>query len=129
MIIRREDMSLERWESMCVPMNLVLSADPHTGFGALYIGSWFASVDSDLLDDHRIRNVVQVHDGAWGPEGTAERELYKVPIQDASTADLKSHLDGVCQHIHDRLAAGRNTLVHCQQVITVCFFLFSSICH
>lgn len=119
-MIRREDMSSEMWEAMCTPMHVILPASPKTSFGALYVGSWFASVDADLLQTNAIKHLVEVLDSPWGngqqqsPPGGCD--LYKIAIPDSSTADLKSHLDESCKHIHDVLRKGRNVLVYCQQV-------------
>ena len=60
MMIRREDLTPEMWAALCTPINEVLPGDERSHRGALYIGSWYASVDTDLLDEYDIRQVVTV---------------------------------------------------------------------
>lgn len=119
--------------------------------GALYLGSWAASVDNELLANNHIRAIVEVLDAPWGstplptpaPLGRTQSGYgfeqartdgrsvstpgqmgrYKVAIADSSAVDiLKPHLDGAVRFIKDRLAVGDNVLVHCQQVRRVFIF-------
>lgn len=117
-MIRREDMPPDVWASMCTPMDLVLPPDPRTGAGALFVGSWFASVDHALLRAHAVRHIVEVHDAQWvQPAGAAPGvDSFRVAIADSAAADLRPHLEPACRDVHEQLAAGKNVLVHCQQV-------------
>lgn len=116
-MIRREDMSAESWAAMCTPINEILPADARRRRGGLFIGSWFASVDRDLLNEYHIRQVVAVLGGSMAGEPPIDGlGTYKVPIEDSTTADLKPHLAGACDYIAEKLGKGDNVLVHCQQV-------------
>ncbi|KAH8118938.1 phosphatases II [Phellopilus nigrolimitatus] len=118
-MIRREDMSPEAWASMCVPINEVIPAEAHAGSGALFIGSWVASVDQELLDAHRIQQIVAIHDGTLtGIPSSGKRSEYRVLVADSVREDLKPYLEGVCRHIASRLEHGENVLVYCQQGIS-----------
>jgi len=118
-MIRRQDMSPEAWAAMCIPINEVLPAEPRTGEGALFIGSWFASIDEELLDAHDVRALVCVNDSLMVPSGVQRRRgTYKIVIPDSTNADLRPHLDGVVRHIAEQRADGVNVLVHCQQGIS-----------
>ncbi|TDL19164.1 phosphatases II [Rickenella mellea] len=118
-MIRREDMKEEVWQAMCTPMNLVLAANPRSGSGSLYLGSWMASVDTELLQSHKITHIVQVLDVPWAQQGAAPGFVhYQIKILDSSTAELRPHLEAACKHIRDALARGKNVLVHCQQGIS-----------
>ena len=151
-MIRADSMSPDVWEAMCTPMHEILSPSgmleslllfflidivlPGRS-GALYLGSWAASVDNELLANNRIRAIVEVHDSPWGSTplptpSTPGRALssygfeearsdgrsvtapgqmgrYKIAIADSSASDiLKPHLDGAVRFIKDRLAGGEN---------------------
>ena len=166
-MIRADSMSRDVWEAMCTPMHEILSPSgmlesllliflidvvlPGRS-GALYLGSWAASVDNELLANNRIRAIVEVHDSPWGSTplptpSTPGRALssygfeearsdgrsvtapgqmgrYKIAIADSSASDiLKPHLDGAVRFIKDRLAGGENVLVHCQQVCPGGFYI------
>ena len=117
MMIRREDLTPEMWAALCTPINEVLPGDERSHRGALYIGSWYASVDTDLLDEYDIRQVVTVLGNSTMCAPPSEgRGAYTVPIEDSTEADLKPYLEGVCSFIADSLRKGQNVLVHCQQV-------------
>ena len=140
-MIRADSMSTDVWASMCTPMHEIIpSSTPASRkpTGSLYLGSWMASVDSDLLANNSIRAIVEVHDSPWGmsplPTPALSRDAhatisfettrggsgptrYKVAIADSSEPDvLKPYLEDVVRHIRERLANGDNVLVHCQQV-------------
>lgn len=40
---------------------------------------------------------------------------FRVPVHDQTAADLRPHIDGVCDFIHGALGEGRRVLVHCAQ--------------
>ena len=115
-MIRREDMTPEAWASMCIPLNEVIPTDPPHNKGALYIGSWFASVDEDLLSQHKLKELVSVNDSQMTLCPTAARNGYEIRIADSTAAELKPFLEDVCNHIEKKLSSGENVLVHCQQV-------------
>jgi len=129
-MIRADTVPPEVWQAMCTPMHEIIPAaatSSRSRTGALYIGSWAASVDTDLLNTHAIRDVVEVLDSQWatsphptpGIGGAAPPTRYKIAIQDTSDADvLKPHIDGAVRHIRDKLAQGQNVLVHCQQGVS-----------
>lgn len=141
-------MSVDEWESMCTPMHEILASEPLPGSeackrsGALFLGSWVASVDTELLKCNSIQAIVEVHDSPWGvsplptpgmsqpPEDCYNGEeyesrdcqptRYKVAITDCTEKDvIKPHLQGVVRHIHECLSNGENVLVHCQQVCLI----------
>ncbi|KAG9308850.1 protein-tyrosine phosphatase-like protein [Chiua virens] len=131
-MIRFEGMAQEVMEAMCTPMHQILptrhpqtaspsihSVNQLTPSGALFIGSMSATMDRDLLRNHRITHVVQVLDAPWVP--ISEKDGFRclrIDIHDKPTADLKPHLEGACQYIASALASGGNVLVHCQQGIS-----------
>ncbi|EJD02635.1 phosphatases II [Fomitiporia mediterranea MF3/22] len=118
-MIRRDEMSPEMWAAMCTPINEVIAADSRKGTGALYIGSWFASVDPELLATYNIQQIVAIIDSSMCFVPPSEgRGAYKIPLEDSSRADLKPHLDGACRFIAEQLEKGNNVLVHCQQGIS-----------
>ena len=110
------DMDPSVWESMVTPMNEVLAADESNGQGALYIGSWAASAEPELLDKCKIRQIVSVLDSDVKILPSNGRKAHDIPIADSTTADLRRYLRGACQCIDYNLAIGNNVLVHCQQV-------------
>ncbi|PAV16805.1 phosphatases II [Pyrrhoderma noxium] len=66
-MIRADAFPPDVWESICTPMHLILPGDPSgSGRGALYLGSWTAAVDNDLLARHRVNAIVECHDAPWG---------------------------------------------------------------
>ncbi|KAL5482309.1 hypothetical protein ACEPAI_8903 [Sanghuangporus weigelae] len=75
-MIRADSYSPDVWEAICTPMHEILPASPHSGSGALFLGSWTAAVDTDLLTRHGVRAIVECHDAPWGiaesssPSGT-----------------------------------------------------------
>lgn len=124
----------------------------------MFLGSWAASVDNELLANNHIRAIVEVLDAPWGstplptpaPLGRTQSGYgfeqartdgrsvsapgqmgrYKIAIADSSAVDiLKPHLDGAVRFIKDRLAVGDNVLVHCQQVRRVFIFFCHSTLH
>lgn len=99
-----------------MPMNEVL---PATGRrGALFIGSWIASVDDELLAAHNIRALVSLHDAglAGEMEPRAGRSAHRIVIHDSTAVDIRPYLDASCRFIEEKLSRGENVLVHCQQV-------------
>lgn len=133
-MIRFDNMPPEVIQAMCTPMHLILEPSslpgpPTTTSGGLYLGSLTAVNDVDLLREHRITHIVQVIDIPWLPQ--AEKNgftCYRIDIVDHSSADLRPHLEAVCNHIDKILRNGQSVLVHCQQVIaTLCRSLFPSI--
>lgn len=118
-MIRFDSLPPEVMESLCTPMHEIIASQERSTkqTGALWLGSLAAATDQDLLREHHIVDLVQVLDVPWLPQ-TDEKSFrtYRIDIMDTASADLKSHLEGVCQHIDDALKAGRNVLVHCHQV-------------
>lgn len=106
---------------MCTPMHLIIppALIPSTSrtSGALYLGSMLAVHEPDALRINNITHLVQVLDAPWHPfSDKAGYNTYKIDIIDQSTADLKPHLEAVCNHIDSVLLSGKSILVHCQQV-------------
>ena len=121
-MIRFDNLPPEVIQAMCTPMHLILESSTSPGAaatsGALYLGSLTAVNDMDLLREHRITHLVQVIDIPWLPQ--AEKNgftCYRIDIVDHSSADLRPHLEAVCNHIDKTLKSGQSVLVHCQQVI------------
>jgi len=115
-IIRFDTVPPEVMQAMCTPMHLIV---PSSGsVGALYLGSMTAVNDPDLLQEHRISHLVQVLDVAWLPAARAGFECYRIDIRDSTSADLRPHLESVCNYIDRALRSGQNVLVHCQQGIS-----------
>lgn len=57
----------EAWEAICTPMHEILPEGVKSaGSGALWLGSWTASVDSELLSRNKIKAIVECHDSPWG---------------------------------------------------------------
>lgn len=122
-MIRFDTMSLAVQEAMCTPMHLILPEAPVSSSsktsGALYLGSMAAVHESDALRINNITHLVQVLDAPWHPfSEKAGFNMYKIDIIDTSTADLKPHLEAVCNHIDNALKSGKSVLVHCQQGIS-----------
>ena len=118
-IIRFDSVPPEVMQALCTPMHLII---PSSGpIGALYLGSMTAVNDTDLLQEHRISHLVQVLDVAWLPADRAGLECYRIDIRDSTSADLRPHLEMACSYIDRALRAGKNVLVHCQQVRLACF--------
>ncbi|EJC98349.1 phosphatases II [Fomitiporia mediterranea MF3/22] len=129
-MIRADAYTPDVWEAICTPMHEILPASPKHGSGALFLGSWTAAVDTDLLARHGVRAIVECHDAPWGIcESTSSANGSGVAIPDSPTPGLlEPHLDGAVRFIRDRLSRGENVLVHCQQGISrspaiVCAFL------
>ena len=127
-MIRFDAMPLAVQEAMCTPMHLILPPAPIPSTskitGALYLGSMAAVHETDALRTNNITHLVQVLDASWHPYSEkAGFNSYKIDIIDHSTADLKPHLEAVCNHIDNALRAGKSVLVHCQQVCWPLFFL------
>lgn len=131
-MIRADSVHPEVWESMCTPMHEIIPATSSNTMrqgrsGALYLGSWVASVDSDLLETNHIRAIVEAHDSPWASssstpsssiQATPTVARYRISIPDSSDADvLRPHLEGAIRYIREKLSSGQNVLVHCQQVI------------
>ena len=98
-------------------MHQILLPPPAQHLGHLWLGSFAAISDADLLRKHRISHLVQVIDVPWlPPVNDPNMTVTRIDIMDVPSADLKSHLDDACARIEKSLAAGKNVLVHCQQV-------------
>lgn len=121
-MIRFDSLPPEVVQAMCTPMHLVLDPSVLPGTtaitsGALYLGSLSAVNDIDLLREHRITHLVQVLDVPWLPQSEKNGfTCYRIDILDHSSADLRPHLEAVCNHIDKALKSGQSVLVHCQQV-------------
>jgi predicted protein tyrosine phosphatase len=123
-MIRFDNMPPEVIQAMCTPMHLILEPSslpgpPTTTSGGLYLGSLTAVNDMDLLREHRITHLVQVIDIPWLPQ--AEKNgftCYRIDIVDHSSADLRPHLEAVCNYIDRILKNGQSVLVHCQQGVS-----------
>lgn len=110
------------------------------GTGALYIGSWCAGVDQELLDSHKITQIVSIQDSTLsdyipdhgldvkcqntsGSSGVVSnsgpRGVYRIHLLDSPSAELRPHLEGACEFIREKIGRGENVLVHCQQVSRV----------
>lgn len=119
-MIRIDDMERNSWEAMCLPINLVLPADERSNRGALYIGTWVASMDSEILDSHHIDDIVSINDEAMITfNRTDGRGAHRIVLSDSSASDIRPHLDDACKYISRKLSIGENVLVHCQQVRTL----------
>lgn len=130
-------------QAMCTPMHLILPAgssspsSPTTrnssrpalssshsqsctqppGYGALWLGSVSAVLDSSHLREVNIRHLVQVLDVPWLPPLEKEGyETYRMDILDLESENLRPHLEDVVEDIDKALRRGKNVLVHCQQV-------------
>lgn len=89
----------------------------HQHMGTLWLGSFQAGSDPDLLRQHQITHLVQVLDVPWLPTHTdTSITVSRFDIIDVPSADLKSHLEEACTRIDKSLKSGKNVLVHCQQV-------------
>jgi hypothetical protein len=115
------------------------------GMGKLYVGSWIASVDEDLLLNHSIRHLVPVTGASWvitrdesdsSAGSSTNRTIYTIPLDDSASttasAILRDCLPRVCRHIDKALHDGENVLVFCQQgisrsaAIVIAFLMYSS---
>jgi hypothetical protein len=123
-MIRFDTMPPEVMQAMCTPMHQIIPYTPPShncgAVGALYVGSLTAVNDSELLREHRISHLVQVLDVAWLPAERAGLDCYRIDIRDSSSADLRPHLEAACSYIDKSMRAGKNVLVHCQQVCSHC---------
>lgn len=120
-MIRFDNLPPEVMQAMCTPMHQILSPAQHPSMpgptGALWIGSLMAVNEKELLVQNHITHLVQVLDVPWLPLSEKDGfNCYRIDILDQSTADLKPHLEAVCNHIDRTLRSGRSVLVHCQQV-------------
>jgi hypothetical protein len=116
-MIRFDNVPQEIIQAMCTPMHQILLPPPAQHLGHLWLGSFAAISDTDLLRKHRISHLVQVIDVPWlPPVNDPNMTVTRIDIMDIPSADLRSHLDDACARIEKSLAAGKNVLVHCQQV-------------
>lgn len=124
-MIRFDTLPPEVMQAMCTPMHQILPPAPSPSpsgssaatTGALYVGSISALSDKDYLLAHHITHLVQVLDAPWIPLSEKDGfNCYRIQILDASSVDLRPHLEAVCEHIEAALRSGRNVLIHCQQV-------------
>ena len=66
-MLRSDSFSPDVWEAICTPMHEILPRGAKSsGSGALFLGSWTASVDTDLLSHNSIKAIVECHDSPWG---------------------------------------------------------------
>ncbi|TFK62933.1 phosphatases II [Pluteus cervinus] len=116
-MIRFDNLPPEVMQAMCTPMHQILPPSPAANTGGLFVGSMAALMDKELLRENHITHVVQVHEITWLPQDR-DFHYYRIDIVDAKEADLKPHLEGVCDHIDQVLRSGRSVLVHCQQGVS-----------
>lgn len=146
-MLRRGNLSPEAWAALCVPLNEVrlrnahneLSSNHHV-MGALFVGSWTASVDEEILSKNDIRQLVAVTDAPWAAmdddQRLTQRHVYTIPLQDTAsppaTTTLRDSLPRVCRFIDKQLHSGENVLVYCQQgisrsaAIVIAYLMFAS---
>ncbi|KAJ8503211.1 hypothetical protein ONZ45_g11064 [Pleurotus djamor] len=123
-MIRFDNIPPEVMQAMCTPMHQILPPTPIPSSpglisGALYVGSLSAVNDKELLIQHHITHLVQVMDAPWLPLSEKDGfNCYRIQILDQASADLKPHLEAVCNHIDAALRSGRSVLVHCQQGVS-----------
>ncbi|KAF7422204.1 hypothetical protein PC9H_010360 [Pleurotus ostreatus] len=126
-MIRFDTLPPEVMQAMCTPMHQILPPAPSPSpsgssaatTGALYVGSISALSDKDYLLAHHITHLVQVLDAPWIPLSEKDGfNCYRIQILDASSVDLRPHLEAVCEHIEAALRSGRNVLIHCQQGVS-----------
>ena len=118
MMIRRDELSPETWAAMCSSIDLGLPADKRSKHGRLYIGTWIASVDTEILDSYRINAILSINDEMMSSsERTDGRAAYRINLSDSTASDIGPYLNGACKFISEKLSEGGNVLVHCQQVI------------
>lgn len=118
-MIRFDKMDAATISAMCTPMHVVPL--PHGAnqqhLGTLWLGSFQAGSDPELLRQHHINHLVQVLDVPWLPTHTDLSIIVtRFDIMDVPSADLRSHLEEACARIDKSLKSGKNVLVHCQQV-------------
>lgn len=66
-MLRADSYPPDVWEAICTPMHEIVPAGAaRPGTGALYLGSWTAAVDAELLAHHRVRAIVECLDAPWG---------------------------------------------------------------
>lgn len=120
-MIRFESLPPEVMQAMCTPMHQIIPPSVTSRTGALYLGSFSAILDPDLLMSHGISALVQVLDAPWLPSVDAHAkqgvklDCYRLDILDSTSADLKPHLESTVRWIDEKLRKGSNVLVHCQQ--------------
>jgi len=120
-MIRFDNIPPEIIQAMCTPMHqIILPHGPNQHhMGSLWLGSFQAGSDPDLLRQHHIAHLVQVLDVPWLPSYSDLSVIVtRFDIMDVPSADLKSHLDEACARIDKSLRSGKNVLVHCQQGIS-----------
>lgn len=121
-MIRFDNVPPEVMQAMCTPMHLIIPSKSNPKTGALWLGSLSATMDKSILHEQKITHVVQVLDVPWLPISEADGfECYRIDILDIPSADLKAHLEAACGDIDKALRAGKNILVHCQQVCQVLY--------
>jgi hypothetical protein len=117
-MIRFDNIPPEIMQAMCTPMHKIALPGPaQQQLGTLWLGSFAAGADPDLLRQHGISHLVQVLDAPWLPSASnISITVTRFAILDTPNADLASHLDEACHRIEKSLKSGKNVLVHCQQV-------------
>lgn len=118
-MIRFDEMESNAWTAMCSPIDLVLPSEERSNHGALYIGTWIASMDSEILDSHQIDNILSIIDEEMMVRNRSDgRGTHRIVLSDSTTSDIRPHLDGACRYISAELSKGENVLVHCHQGIS-----------
>ncbi|CAL1713857.1 unnamed protein product [Somion occarium] len=123
-MIRFDNLPPDVMQAMCTPMHQIIPPSASSRTGALYLGSFSAILDPDLLNQNRISALVQVLDAPWLPSVDAHAkqgvklDCFRLDIMDSTTADLKPHLEATVRWIDEKLRKGANVLVHCQQGVS-----------
>jgi hypothetical protein len=91
----------------------------------LYLGDSDASIDLDLLKEHKVGALVSVIDWRWVHWGCSwyhevipkGRQIY-IPAYDNKTQDLLPHFVTICDFIDDCRRNNISVLVHCEKGIS-----------
>ncbi|KAK7682281.1 hypothetical protein QCA50_014484 [Cerrena zonata] len=123
-MIRFDNLPPEVMQAMCTPMHQIIPPSASNRTGALFLGSFSAILDPDLLMSNGINSLVQVLDAPWLPSVDAHAkqgvklDCYRLDIMDSTSADIKPHLESTVRWIDEKLRKGANVLVHCQQGVS-----------
>ena len=104
-MIRFDSLPPEVMQAMCTPMHQIIPPSASSRSGALYLGSFSAILDPDLLMANGITSLVQVLDAPWLPSVDAHAkqgvklDCYRLDILDSTSADLKPHLESTVRWI------------------------------
>ncbi|KAI5120460.1 hypothetical protein M0805_008507 [Coniferiporia weirii] len=96
-MIRADAFPPDVWEAICTPMHEIVPASGRAG--ALFLGSWTAAVDADLLARHAVRAIVECHDAPWGacesgpapPASTSAPMSMQMPAFTRSPTSIPHH--------------------------------------